>query len=51
MHGIGVIRVPIVVVVFTEPSPGLIRFISLRKANQEEHKAYEEAVKDEMGPR
>ena len=39
----------IAVVLFTERRPGVIRFISLRKANQEEREAYEEAVKDELG--
>lgn len=47
-RGIGVIRGRVAVVVFTERS-GVIRFISLRKANQEERRAYEKAVKDELG--
>lgn len=48
-HGIGMIQGRIVVAVFTEPEPDVIRFISLRKATQEERNAYEEAIKDEMG--
>ena len=44
-RGIGMIQGRVVVAVFTEtPS-----FISIRKANQEERRAYEEAVKDELG--
>ena len=50
-RGIGTIKERVVVVVFTERRPGVIRFISLRKSNQEERKEYEEAIKDELGPR
>jgi uncharacterized DUF497 family protein len=39
----------VVVAVFTETQSNAIRFISIRKANQEERRAYEEAVKDELG--
>jgi|SRR5947209_16003599 len=48
-RGIGVIHGRVAVVVFTECRPNVIRFISLRKANQQERKAYEEAIKDELG--
>ena len=40
----------VVVAIFTEPQPELIRFISLRKATQEEQYRYEKAIKDELGP-
>ncbi len=48
-RGIGCIHARVVVAVFTEPKPGVIRFISLRKANQEERQSYEEAIRDELG--
>ena len=48
--GIGTIRGRVVVVIFfAEPSPNTIRFISLRKATRREKRAYEEAVKNELG--
>jgi uncharacterized DUF497 family protein len=47
-RGIGCIHGRVVVAVFTEPKPDVIRFISLRKANQEERQAYEEAIRDEL---
>jgi uncharacterized DUF497 family protein len=47
-HGIGMIQGRIVVAIFAERTPNVIRFISLRKANQQERKAYEEAIKDEL---
>jgi uncharacterized DUF497 family protein len=47
--GIGTIKGRVVVAVFTERSPDLIRPISLRKANQKEKKRYEEALKNELG--
>lgn len=47
--GIGMINGRIAVAIFNEPTPGVIRFISLRKANQEERTTYEEAIKDELG--
>lgn len=50
-RGIGMIQGRVVVVVFTERLPNVIRFISLRKANQEERPAYEQAIKDELGSR
>lgn len=49
-RGIGVIQGRVVVAVFTEREPDIIRFISLRKANQQERRAYDEAIKDELGP-
>lgn len=48
-RGIGAIQGRVVVAVFTEPKRGVIRFISLRKANQQERQAYEEAIRDELG--
>lgn len=50
-RGIGLIRGRVVVAVFTERPAKSIRFISLRKANREERKAYEEAIKNELGTR
>ncbi|HWG86712.1 MAG TPA: BrnT family toxin [Candidatus Acidoferrales bacterium] len=47
-RGIGCIQGRVVVAVFTEPKADVIRFISLRKANQEERQAYEEAIRDEL---
>lgn len=47
-RGIGCVRGRVVVAVFTEPKPDVIRFISLRKANQEERQLYEEAIGDEL---
>lgn len=49
-RGIGLIQGRVAVAVFLQPTPGIIRFISLRKANQEERDAYQEAIKDELGP-
>jgi uncharacterized protein len=46
--GIGMIHGRIAVAIFSEPTPGLIRFISLRKANQEERNTYEKTIKDEL---
>ncbi len=40
------LRGRVVVLVFTERPPDTIRIISLRKANKDERKAYEEAIKD-----
>jgi uncharacterized DUF497 family protein len=48
-RGIGCIQGRVVVAVFTEPKQDVIRFISLRKANQEERQSYEEAIRDELG--
>jgi len=48
-RGVGMIQNRVVVVVFTERQPNLIRFISLRKADREERQAYGQAIKDELG--
>jgi uncharacterized protein len=47
--GIGTLNRRVVVAVFTERGPDLIRLISLRKANQQEKRQYEKAIKDELG--
>lgn len=44
--GIGMIQGRVTFVAFTEPSPGIVRIISLRKADHEERKEYEKAIKD-----
>lgn len=44
--GIGMIRSRCAFVAFVEPSPGSIRIISLRRANDEERKEYEKAFQD-----
>lgn len=44
--GIGTLRARVVVLVFTEREPDVLRIISLRKANQDERKEYETAVQD-----
>jgi len=49
-RGIGMIYGRVVVAIFVERPLDVIRFISLRKANREETKAYEEAIKNELGP-
>jgi len=46
--GIGTINGRVVVAIFTERGPDVIRLISLRKATQEEKRRYEEALKDEL---
>jgi len=46
--GIGTINGRVVVAIFTERGPDVIRLISLRKATQEEKTRYEEALKDEL---
>jgi uncharacterized protein len=48
-RGVGMIHGRVVVAIFTERRANVIRFISLRKANQEERKAYEKAIEDELG--
>ncbi len=45
-EAIGMLRGRVVVLVFTEPRPDTIRIISLRKANKDERKAHEEALKN-----
>ena len=44
--GIGVIQERFAFVAFSEPSPDIIRIISLRKAGHEERKEYEKAIQD-----
>jgi uncharacterized DUF497 family protein len=44
--GIGVIQGRCVSVAFTEPSPDIIRIISLRRADHEERKEYEKAIQN-----
>ena len=48
-HGIGVLQGHTVVVVFAERDPDIVRIISLRKANKNEKKQYEKAVKNRLG--
>lgn len=47
--GIGDFRGRIVIVVFTEPRPGITRIISVRKALRYEREYYEQTLKDEFG--
>lgn len=47
--GIGLLDLRVVVIVFTEPEPDIIRVISLRKATTYERKRYEQEYKDEFG--
>jgi uncharacterized protein len=44
--GIGMIQGGCAFVAFTEPSPGIIRIISLRKADHEERQEYENALQN-----
>jgi uncharacterized protein len=44
--GLGMIRGRVTVIIFTEPVPGTIRIISLRKADHEDREQYEKAFKD-----
>jgi len=44
--GLGMTRGCVAVVVFTEPEPGKIRIISLRKADYEDRQQYEAAIQD-----
>lgn len=46
--GIGFLRNIVVVVIFTEPEEGTIRFISLRKAVKRERVRYEQVLKDRL---
>jgi len=48
-QGLGTLQGRVVAVVFTEEEPGLIRFISLRKATRTERQIYEKAIQDTMG--
>jgi uncharacterized protein len=47
--GIGMIQNRCALAAFAEPSPGTIRIISLRRADHEERKEYEEAVQNGLG--
>jgi uncharacterized DUF497 family protein len=48
--GIGMLQgIAVVVVIFTERDTGTIRIISLRKANTQEKKKYEEEIKNRLG--
>lgn len=49
--GVGLLRGRVVVVVYTEPGDDTIRIISLRKALSHERSRYEEALRDQLGPR
>ena len=44
--GIGFLRTKAVVLVFTEPRPEVIRFISIRKATRDEEERFREALTD-----
>jgi uncharacterized DUF497 family protein len=46
MIGIGMLRGSIAFVAFTEPEPGTIRLISLRKADHEEREEFEKAIQN-----
>lgn len=48
--GIGSIKGRVMVVVFSEPAPGSIRIISLRKALKHEQKKFESALRNRLGP-
>lgn len=47
--GIGLLDARIIVVVFTEIEPDIIRIISLRKALGHERTRFEEALRDGLG--
>jgi uncharacterized protein len=49
--GIGILESRVVVIVYTEPGEDTIRVISLRKALSHERKRYEQALRDQLGPR
>jgi len=48
-QGIGMLQGRVVVIVFTERAPDIIRIISLRKGDRDEQRAYEKALQDELG--
>jgi uncharacterized DUF497 family protein len=48
-QGIGMLQGRVVVIVFTERDPDIIRIISLRKADREERRTYEQAIQNELG--
>lgn len=45
-QGIGLLRGCVVVIVFTEREPDVIRIISLRKASSNERRAFQKAIQD-----
>jgi uncharacterized protein len=47
--GIGLLQTYVVVIIFTEPEPDIIRVISLRKAVKHERVRYEQILKDQLG--
>ena len=47
--GIGMIQGRFAFVAFAQPSPDVVRIISLRKADHEERKEYEKALRDGLG--
>jgi len=46
---IGLLRNRVVVLAFAQPAEDVIRIISLRKADRDERKEFEKAIKDELG--
>ena len=47
--GYGVIKNRVMVLVFTEPKPDIIRVISLRKASKYEQEKFEKALRNRLG--
>ncbi|HEV7670513.1 MAG TPA: BrnT family toxin [Thermoanaerobaculia bacterium] len=47
--GIGFLRNVVVVIVYTEPAPGITRVISLRKAFSHERKRFESYLRNRLG--
>lgn len=47
-QGIGALQGSTVVIVFAERDPDIVRIISLRKANKNEKKQYERAIKNRL---
>ncbi len=47
--GAGFLRHLVVVLVYTEPEPGTIRVISLRKAQKHEQERFESYLRDRLG--
>ncbi len=48
-QGVGFLQGRVVVVVFTERDPDIIRILSLRKATKDERSKYEKALQDGLG--
>lgn len=46
--GLGLVGTRLAQIVFTEPKPGTIRVISLRKATSRERKEFEKAIQDRL---